>query len=622
MDHKKLAQTLLEDVGGAENVEKVAHCVTRLRLNLKDDTKADTDAIRNLKGISGVVNQGGQYQIIIGQEVTSVYNEFVKLGKFSASTEPVPVQEKKKLSLNTILDTIAGIFLPIMPIIAGAGMIKALLSILKVMGWVDVNGMEYYFLTFIADTAYYFLPVYLGASAAKKFGCSVPMGAMLGAMLIHPSFTALADTSEWVTVFGLPVKVCTYSSSVIPIILIVWVLKYVERFVERVVPTVIKFVGRPLLTLVIMCPLAFCVLGPLGSFLGDGLVTILLAVDGVAPWILPTVIGAFMPYLVMTGMHYSLLPVYVSELSMFGHETVIGPGNLPSNVAQGAAALAVAFKTKNKEFRELAISGGVTALIGVTEPVLYGVHMRLKKTLIAVSVGGGLGGLYAGITGVQRFGGGGAGLAALGLYIGDDPMNLINAIISCVIAFAVSFTLVMVMGFDDVEDAESDGSTTADGAPVPLVPANADRAFAAPVQGEVVSLGQTKDEAFSSGALGQGVAIVPANGHIVSPVSGKVVMAYQTGHAYGIQADNGAEVLIHIGIDTVNLGGKGFTPHVKVGDQVEKGTPLADVDLKVIDDAGYDPTVMMVVSNCDVVGDVEQSHAGPAETGTEVMRLA
>lgn len=614
MDYAKTAEQIFEKVGGAGNIDAVTHCVTRLRLNLKSMDGVDEEAVRKIPGVAGVVNQGGQFQVVIGQSVPQVYAEFVKLGDFSSKQEKPSGSGEKKGALNTILDTIAGIFLPIMPIIAGAGMIKALLAILKAASLIDTGGMEYYFLNFVADAAYYFLPVYLGASAAKKFGCNMFMGMFMGAMLLHPNFSALAEQGDMVSVFGLPVRIATYSSSVVPIILIVWTLSYVQKFVEKIVPDAIKFVARPLLTVLIMMPVAFCVLGPLGSFLGDGLVSILLAIDGVAPWILPTVIGAFMPYLVMTGMHYSLLPAYVSELSMFGHETVIGPGNLPSNIAQGGAALAVAVKTKNREFKELAVSGGFTALLGITEPVLYGVHMQLKRTLIAVSVGGGLGGLYAGITGVQRFGGGGAGLAALGLYIGDDPMNLVNAVISCIIAFAVSFILVLVLGFDDMPSDQMESQESE-------APALPGCTFQAPVSGKMCGIAEVADQAFASKALGDGIGIVPSEGHIVSPCDGTIEAAYETGHAFGIKTAGGTEVLLHIGMDTVRMDGRGFTAHVKQGDHVKAGDPLVDVDLDAVRTAGFDTTVVLVVCDAGETGTVSYGEDRAVAAGDTVMRL-
>ena len=453
MDYGKVAKGILQYVGGKENVIFATHCVTRLRLTLKDRTKADTNKIKGIEGVLGVVDGDAQYQVIIGQEVNNVYNAynaFIKLtGEFKKSESTPKADEKKETWWSRLLDILAGIFTPIMPIIAGAGMLKELLTILTLFNWIDIEGNTYYFLTFIADASYYFLPIFLANSAAKKFHTNNYMAMLMGAILLHPNFSALSETGDYVSVLGLPVKIVTYSSSVIPIILIVFVLSYVEKWVDKITPATIKFIARPILTILIMTPLAFVALGPLGSLVGDGLVNGLLAIEKIAPWIMPTVIGAFMPFLVMTGMHYSLLPAYVSSLSSLGYETIIGPGNLPSNIAQGAAALCVALKTKNKKFKQLAVSSGITALLGVTEPALFGVNLKLRKPLIATTIGGGLGGLYAGLTGVMRFGGGGAGLAALGLYVGDDPMNLINAIISAAIAFVVTFVILWKIGFED-----------------------------------------------------------------------------------------------------------------------------------------------------------------------------
>lgn len=466
MDYKQMAAQILEKVGGEQNVLMAAHCMTRLQLNLKSEDAADEAGVKAIKGVAGVVRSGGQFQVVIGQDVPQVYNEFMKLGSFgdggTVKDAQAAAEDAKLNPLARLLDTIAGIFLPIMPIIAGAGMIKALLAILSSLALIDTAGMEYYFLNFIADSAYYFLPIYLANSAAKKFGCNPYMAMMLGAMLIHPKFTALSADNTWVSAFMLPIKVNTYSSSVIPVLLMTWLLKYVEKFAEKVTPKAIKFLARPLLTLLIMAPCSFCVLAPLGGFIGDALVGALLAIEELAPWVLPTVIGGFMPFLVMTGMHYSLLPAYVAALAEFGHESVVGPGNLPANISQGAVALCVAVKTKNKEFRELAVSAGISALLGITEPVLYGVNMRLKRPLIASTIGGLCGGFYAGITGVLRYGGGGAGLAAIGLYIGPDPSNVINALISAAIAFVVSFAAMWLIGFEDIPEDEEGQSNALD----------------------------------------------------------------------------------------------------------------------------------------------------------------
>lgn len=458
MDVKKTAQLIWKEVGKEENVIFLTHCVTRLRFNLKSMEHVDENKIKSIPGVLGVVDKGNQFQVIIGNEVVHVYKELMKLGNLhTTKQEETSSKEtvKKKKILAMILDTIAGIFSPIMPMIAAAGMIKALLSILIAFGMIQKEESLYYFLNFIADSAYYFLPIILAQSAAKKFNCNMYLAMMLGGVLLHPNFIALSSSQDYAYVLGLPVKIVTYSSSVIPIILIVFVLSYVEKFVEKIVPSIIKFIMRPLLTILIMAPLSLLIIGPLGSFIGDGLVNLLLGIESVIPWALPTLIGGFMPFLVMTGMHYSLLPAYVNSLSTLGYETIIGPGNLPSNIAQGAAALCVAIKTKNKQFRQLALSSGITALLGVSEPALFGVHLRLRKPLIATTIGGALGGLYAGIAGVQRFGGGGAGLAALGLYVGENPLNLIHALISVVIAFVATFLILWFMSFDDILHSEN-----------------------------------------------------------------------------------------------------------------------------------------------------------------------
>ncbi|WP_286903978.1 beta-glucoside-specific PTS transporter subunit IIABC [Clostridium sp. UBA1652] len=622
MDIKKTAKEILNEVGGESNVQNLTHCVTRLRFNLKSLENVDEQRIKNISGVVGVVNKGGQFQVIIGNEVARVYGEIINIGNFSNAKSNDINENKdgeKKGIVNNVLDIIAGIFSPIMPIIAGAGMIKALLSILTLAKVIDTSGNLYYFLKFIADAAYYFLPIILAVSAAKKFKCNTQMAMLMGAILLHPNLGALKDTAGTVVVLGLPVRIATYSSSVIPIVMIVFVLSYVEKFVERITPSVIKFIARPLLTILIMAPIALVVLGPLGSFIGDGLVSVLLSIEKIAPWILPTVIGAFMPFLVMTGMHYSLLPAYVNSLSALGRETIIGPGNLPSNIAQGAAALCVAVKTKNKEFRQLSISSGITALLGVTEPALFGVNLRLKKPLIATTIGGGIGGLYAGITGVQRFGGGGAGLAAIGLYVGEDSSNVINALISAGLAFVVTFIIQWYIGFEDIEPEEvtserREDKTSAFSHPVEDV-------IYSPLHGEMIELLKVNDPAFSSESMGKGVAIKPKEGKLYSPVSGKIRFIFDTKHAIGIEGENGVELLIHVGIDTVELKGKYFESHIKEGDIVKVGDLLLDFEWIEIEKSGYDPITMIIITNTDKYSKILEESTKDVQPGNKIIAL-
>lgn len=632
MNVKDTAQKILKEVGGPENVQNLTHCITRLRFNLKSMEQVDEQRVKNISGVVGVVDKGGQFQVIIGPDVAKVYGELMKMGDFQAAKAPEEEEEKKGI-VNKVLDTLAGIFSPIMPIIAGAGMVKALLSILTLCNLIDTAGNLYYFLSFIADASYYFLPIFLAASASRKFQCNMQMAMLMGAILLHPKLIALKDTADVVRVLGIPVRMVTYSSSVIPIILIVFTLSYVERFVEKITPSIIKFIAKPLLTILIMTPIGLVVLGPLGGFIGDGLVAVLLSIEKIAPWILPTVIGAFMPFLVMTGMHYSLLPAYVNSLSALGYETIIGPGNLPSNIAQGAAALCVAMKTKNKEFKQLSISSGVTALLGVTEPALFGVNLRLKKPLIATTIGGGLGGLYAGLTGVRRFGGGGAGLAAIGLYVGDSPSNVTNALIAAAIAFVVTFVIQWKLGFVDLPaDRENAGSPDAakeepkaakeeTKAAKERPAAKAEAVICSPMKGQLVPLAEVNDPVFSSGMLGSGMAVKPSDGKLYAPADGTIVTISDTLHAVGMQADNGAELLMHMGIDTVELKGKYFKAYKKTGDHVKRGELILEFDCEAVAKAGYDTITPILLSNTSQFGEVVLAQPGQVNVGDRLLTL-
>lgn len=616
MNVKAVAEQVLKEIGGLDNIKHLTHCVTRLRFTLNSMENVNEENIKNITGVLGVVNKGGQYQVVIGSEVARVYSEIMKLGNFESKKTQSKEDEKnedKKGRLNTLLDTIAGIFAPIMPIIAGAGMIKALLSILTLFNLIDKSGNVYYFLNFIADSSYYFLPIFLAATAAKKFNCNMHMAMLMGAILLHPNFIALKETGDFVKVLGIPIKMVTYSSSVIPIILIVFVLSYIEKFVEKITPSMIKFIAKPLLTILIMVPISMVALGPLGGFIGDALVNVLLSIESIAPWILPTVIGAFMPFLVMTGMHYSLLPAYVNSLSTLGYESIIGPGNLPSNIAQGAAALCVAVKTKDKDLKQLSISTGVTALLGVTEPALFGVNLRLKKPLIATTIGGGLGGLYAGLTGVLRFGGGGAGLAAIGLYVGEDPMNVINALISAAITFVVTFAILWYIGFEDVVDEDESGNKNNE---------KVNESIYSPIKGELIKLEEVNDPVFSGGMMGKGMAIIPSEGKVYAPVNGRIASIFESKHAIGIVSEDGTEILIHVGLDTVQLGGKFFKEHVNVDDRIKVGDLLLEFDCKEIEKCGYDIVTPVIITNLNEEQEVVATKEGNVDVGEVVLTFA
>lgn len=595
MNYENLAKQILKNVGGQENVSNLTHCATRLRFNLKDVSKANTEVIKKTKGVMGVVDKGAQYQVIIGSDVANVYKEILKLGDFKSSDSK---NDGEKKGLDKVFDIIAGTFTPILPPLTAAGMLKAVLVLLTTFGLMSKESQTYYILSFMADAIFFLFPVALGYTAAVKFKCNPFMGMLLGGILIHPNWTALVNAGEPVTLLGLPVKLVTYTSSVIPIILIVWVMSYVENIADKISPKPIKFFSKPLITILVMGPLALIALGPIGSILGEGLANVVTAINNVAPWSIPMIVGGVSPLLVLVGMHYALFPLSFNDLALKGSENILGPGMLVSNVAQGASVLCVSLKTKNKDLKQLSGSAGLTALLGITEPAMYGVTMKLKKPLIAVCSGGALAGLYIGLMGVVRYSSGAPGLASVAIFIGENPMNIVHALIGCGIAFVSSFALTWIIGFEDPanEDEEIENETLEEVA-VDKAPLMNKITIASPLNGEIVPLKEVKDETFASEMMGKGIAINPTEGKVVSPINGTVQMIFKTKHAIGLKSEDGAEILIHIGMDTVQLDGKHFTAHVKDGDKVKVGDTLVEFDMDAIKKEGYELVTPVIITN-------------------------
>lgn len=597
MDYQKTAADILKLVGGEENISQVTHCATRLRFNLKDDTKADTEAIKNVKGVMGTTNNGGQYQVIIGSDVANVYKQLVELGSFGGSSNET---EKKSRGISALFDTLSGVFTPIMPAMVGCAMIKAILIILTTFDWLSTESQTYAILTFVSDAAFYFLPMLLAWSAAVKFKVNVGLAIVIAGVLLHPSFAALMSGEEAVKFIGLPITNATYTSSVIPIILAVWVMSYVEKFAEKVSPNIVKTILKPLLIILIMAPLTLIVLGPLGAIAGVYVAEAVAFVNVHMGWLVSGIVGATFPFLIMTGMHYSLGPIAVTAFTTTGLEGIIGPGMLIHSFTQGGAAMAVALKTKNKDLRQLALSSGTTAVLGVTEPALFGVNLRLKKPLLAVVVAGAAGGIYVGAFGVARAAMGITGLATLPAFITENPMNLVHAIIGCVIGFGTAFVMTLILGFEDVVDVEE----TEPKETVRTI-LKASGMVKAPLKGEVIELSKVKDETFASGMMGKGVAIKPTEGKLVSPVDGVVTALFPTLHAVGVTSDEGIEILMHIGMDTVQLEGKFFEAYVKNGDKVKAGDLLITFDIDAIQKAGYEITTPIIISNSNQYTEIE-----------------
>lgn len=604
MDYKKLAGEILNLIGGEKNVAQVTHCATRLRFNLVNEKKADVNALKSTKGVMGVVSSGGQFQVIIGSDVASVYKQLLELGTFDTNVDAGSEEEEKK-GIVKVLDTIAGIFTPIIPAITGAGMLKAVLALLVAFKLIDNTTDTYMILNFMSDAAFYFLPFLIANSAAKKFKCNPYMAMTIAAIILHPTFAGMKAAGEAVHFIGIPVKLVSYSSSVIPIILAVWLMSFIEPLADKVSPKPVKFFTKPLLTMTVTGLLTLLVVGPIGMILGDYLAMGISWLDSYASWLVPTVVGIFTPLMVMTGMHYGLIPIGINNIAQFQFDTVVGPGMLASNIASGAASLAVSVKTKDKEFRQLASSAGITGVCGITEPAMYGVHLKTKKSLYGTMIGGGVAGLYLGIMGVGRYTAGSPGLLALPGYIGNQGFrNITHAVIGSVIAIVVAFAATFILYKENACEEDSAESNSLEEEQNQAFEHASGIVIKNPVEGKVVPLREVPDETFAQEILGKGVAVIPCSNQVFAPVDGEVVSIFDTKHAVAIKGENGTEILIHIGVDTVKLGGKHFKAMVKDGDKVKAGDVLVEFDAEAIQAEGYPIITPVLVTNASDYTDV------------------
>jgi len=635
-----LAADIVRLVGGKANITEAYHCQTRLRFALKDESAVALDELNATDGIAKTLSKGGVFQVVVGMHVKDVFNEVEReLGDLSvnAKDDGGAAKGKRKNVGSAVIEFVSSVFQPLIPALSGAGMVKALLALLVVLNLVSRESQTYALVNLFADAVFYFLPVLLAFSAAQKLKISPILAAAVAAMMLHPNWVALVTKKDPVTFFDiLPFPLVNYSGAVIPIILVVFAQYYVERGLTRVVPKSVNLVFVPMLTFLIMGTLALGVLGPIGSILSGYLGSFFTFLSTNAAWAPALLVGATLPVMVMFGLHNGIAPLGVVQLAQTGKESIFGPGALVSNIAMGAASLVVAFRTKDKKTRQIATAGGITGLMGITEPILYGIALPKRYPLIAAMIGGGAGGLYAGLTQTHRFATGSSGLPAVLLYIGDNTLvNMINIIVALVISAVVSAVLTFVLSFKFEKPAvETASAADDDAAPSGRRPAANETAavaggtatlvrtetieLAAPCAGTVVPLAEVSDPVFASGAMGPGVAVEPSESVIVSPVSGTVAVAMKTGHAFGIKTDDGVEVLVHVGIDTVTMKGEGFQGALERGTRVEAGQPLVTADLDAIRAAGHPATVLVVVTNGPKDAPVEQLEGGSVVAGAAI----
>lgn len=610
--YEKLSVDIIDKLGGKENIADVYHCQTRLRFKLVDETKVDEDSLKGLDGVATYLFNAGVHQVVIGTDVKAVFEEIEKNININGNTV---VEQEKKGIFTTIIEFIAGTFQPIIPALSGAGMVKAVLALLVVFGVVSTDSQTYYLLNLFADGVFYFLPMLLAFTVAQKLRSNPILAVSVAAMMMHPNWTALVTAGEPVKFFEiLPFNLSTYAGSVIPIILIVCVQSYVEKFFNKVIPKSVELVFVPMLTFLVMGTLAFSILGPIGSILGGYLASIFTFLSVNVSWLPAVIIGGFLPVMVMFGLHNAVAPLGVMQMAELGYDSIFGPGCVCSNMAQATAAAVVAFRTKDKKLKQLAVSGSITAYMGITEPVLYGVNLPKKYPLVAAMIGGGTGGLYAGLTGVHRFATGSSGLPAILLYIGDNSMVifgniiialLISAVVSGVLTYILSFKFEKELDIPDMKEVILENELLIN-----------------PIPGKVIPLSEVNDGAFASGALGKGFAIEPTEGKVVAPFNGKVVAIFPTKHAIGLVSDKGVEILIHVGLNTVELNGQYFDTLIEADQEVEKGQVILNFDLEKIKEAGYDTHVPVVVTNTMQYETIELVEEGQLSEGTPVLTVS
>lgn len=615
IDYGKTARELVQELGGDENITNVAHCATRLRFILKDETIVDTAKVSKIPGVITTVQAGGQFQVVIGNHVKDAYEQVLKL--VSIDEKQAKDTGKKGGIFSRIIDIISSIFAPFLYTLAACGILQGILGIFVAMNAIDTTGGTYQILNFISWTAFTFLPVLIAVTASKKFGVNTFVAVVIACALVSPDYINMVNAGQDVYFLGIKVQLLSYTSSVIPIILSIWIASYVQKFFDKYLPIVVRNLFSPMFTIVIMVPLTLLAFGPIGNTIGGAIGGAYNYLYGLSPIVAGVIVGGLWEVLVIFGVHWGITPVTVGNYANLGYDTFTGL-QASAVFSQAGAALGVFLKTKDKDMKGVSLSAAVTGLFGITEPAIYGVNLRLKKPMICGCVAGAVGGGIAGAFNAVSWGYNMPGIATLPAYFKAGHMTQFTGLlISIVVAFVLGIVLTYIVGFD--EDVPENAIEEKSGAFSNQAKEETDSAskltetriqgqrieMGSPVKGRTIPLSQVKDEAFASAAMGDGLAILPSEGKIYAPLDGTAEAVFPTGHAVGLVTEAGREILIHIGIDTVQLDGKGFQAHVKQGDRVKKGDLLVEFDPELIRKEGYDPTVIYIITDMDQVTNLE-----------------
>ena len=641
MDYRKTAQDILDHVGGSKNIASAAHCATRLRLVIADNKKVSKEALENVDGVKGVFEASGQLQIILGTgTVNKVFAEFIDIAGITASSkaEAKEAAAEKQNWFMRAIKLLGDIFVPIIPAIVASGFLMGIMNSLDFMnsnGFLHINTHSsiYVFANLFSNIAYTFLQILIAFSAAKAFGANQYLGAVIGMIMIHPSLqNAYTVATEGVqqtqsVFFGLfKIDMVGYQGHVIPVIIAVWILAVIEKKLHKIVPEVLDLFVTPLVSVFVTGYLTLSIVGPIFVWAEN-------AILGAIQWMLTLplgigslIMGGLYAPTVVTGIHQMYTAIDIGQLAKYG-VTYWLPLASAANVAQGAAALAVGIKSKDKKIKSLALPSSLSAFMGITEPAIFGVNLRFFKPFIAGCIGGGCGALYASLVHLGAKGTGVTGIFGILLCLNQPLQYLIEMVIAVGVAFVISFLIYKdaepkaATETAAVENIETADAVTTDATTADTTAEIAEEILTSPVNGTQIPLSEVADETFASEMLGTTVAVEPADGKIVAPCDGEVSNIFETGHAVCITTESGGELLIHIGIDTVKMDGKGFTKKVSDGDKVHAGDILVEADLEEIKNAGYQTTTMMILTNTDEFGNVTKAEPAEVKTTSKVMTL-
>lgn len=610
-----LARMILQNVGGKENIESLTHCITRLRFKLKDENMANTEILKETDGVVTVIQSGGQYMVVIGNHVADVFDAVVKRGHLEdvAAIEKAENQQKEKQNLfDFFIGIVTSVFSPVLGVMCASGIIKGFLSLFVALSILDGTGGTYNILYGLSDALFFYFPIILGYTAAKRFGISEFEGLVIGASMIYPSMLA-SSSLDVSTLFGIPVMMPSsgdYSSSVIPVICAVAFAAWFEKRFKKFIPDTIKLFAVPLITCFVTVCLTLWVIGPIASAASGLLTSGLMAIYNFSPVVMGIVVGGLWQVMVMFGLHWAIVPVMINNVQTLGFD-MVQVGMFGTTFVQTGAIIAIYLKTKDKRLKSLCVPAIISGIAGVTEPAIYGITLPKKKPFIQTCVIAAIAGGVIAAMGTRYYVVPGMGVFGYTAFVNTstgDFSGMTAAIIVSIFALIAGFILVYLTYKDDIQKKEKEETVKEQGIGI-----------GAPMKGQVIALSQVQDEAFSTGALGQGIAMIPKEGKLYAPVNGQIETFFPTGHAVGMVSEDGAEILIHVGMDTVQLNGKGFTPKVAQGDYVNKGDLLLEFDMKQIEGAGYSLVTPIVITNTDDYKEIKTTDHAMAEPGDRLI---